>query len=336
MQKRCGPSVTTPHPAQRGGSAKSTIARTGHPIFESTPCMASLSSSDGRGTSPVVSIDTPFDRALRRQRRDRAARTIADADYLHRLAADELLDRLDIVQRSFRDVLDLGSGGGYLTSRLRNQGMAVTSVDAGARFAELTRGVQAEEDQLPFQPQSFDLIMSVGVLDTVNDLPGALVQIRRLLRPDGLFLGAFLGAGSLPALRSAMMAADEVAGAMSPHIHPQIDLRSAGDLLARAGFALPVVDSQDITVRFPHLLRLVGDLRAMGGTNILASRPRQPVLRTALATAIADFASRADADGRTTERFEIVYLSGWAPSPDQPKPARRGSGRVSLSEVLKS
>lgn len=280
-------------------------------------------------------MDTPFDRALRRQRRDRAQPYFGEADYLHRLAADELLDRLNLVKRDFGDALDLGCSGGYLTARLRERGLKVTALDAGARFAEAAGGVQADEDMLPFPPASFDLVLSVGVLDSVNDLPGALALIRRALKPDGLFLGAFAGAGSLPALRAAMLAADEAAGVASPHIHPQIDLRAAGDLLTRAGFALPVADSQAVPVRFPNLMGLVRDLRAMGATNILASRSRKPVLRTGLMTALADFAARADPDGKTAERFEIIYLSGWAPSPDQPQPARRGSGRVSLADALK-
>ena len=283
-----------------------------------------------------MSIDTPFDRDLRRIRRDRAARHFDDADYLHRLAADELLDRLGLVKREFRDVLDLGCGGGYLSDRLRERGMKVTSADAGACFAKAAGGVRCDEDMLPFPASSFDLVLSVGVLDSVNDLPGALALIRRALRPDGLFLAAFAGAGSLPALRDAMLVADETAGVAAAHIHPQIDLRAAGDLLTRAGFALPVADSRTVTVRFPHLPGLISDLRAMGATNILVSRPRRPVLRAGLAAAMARFAERADADGKTAERFEILYLSGWAPSPDQPQPARRGSGRASLADALKA
>ncbi|QPQ55955.1 methyltransferase domain-containing protein [Allosphingosinicella flava] len=282
-----------------------------------------------------MSIDTPFDRALRRLRRDRAQPRFASADYLHRLAADELLDRLDLVKRDFRDVLDLGCGGGYLTGQLRARGMTVTPLDAGARFAEAAGGICADEDKLAFPPESFDLVMSVGVLDSVNDLPGALTLIRRALRPDGLFLAAFAGARSLPALRAAMMAADESAGAAAPHIHPQIDLRAAGDLLTRAGFALPVADSAAVPVRFPHLMGLVSDLRAMGATNVLANRPRRPVLKAGLLAALSRFSELADPDGKTGETFEIIYLSGWAPAPDQPQPAPRGSGRVSLADALK-
>jgi NADH dehydrogenase [ubiquinone] 1 alpha subcomplex assembly factor 5 len=279
-----------------------------------------------------MSQDAPFDRRLRRLRRDRAARRFGEADYLHRLMADELIERLDLVKRDFSDVLDLGCAGGYLTMRLRERGLEVVPFDSGSAFARAAGGVQGDEDRLPFADGAFDLIVSAGALDSVNDLPGALLLIRRALRPDGLFLGAFAGAGSLPKLKRAMLAADAVQGGAAPRIHPQIDVRAAGDLLMRAGFALPVVDTQPVDVRFSALLDLVGDLRAMGATNILARRSRRPLGRHALAAAIADFEEGED---KTTERFEILHLLGWAPSPDQPQPARRGSGTVSLAQALK-
>lgn len=282
-----------------------------------------------------MSQETPFDRALRRLRRDRAAGRFGEADYLHRLAADELLARLDMVTRPFSRALDLGCADGYLAARLRERGVEVVAVDACGRFAAAAGGVQADEERLPFGDGAFDLIVSVGALDTVNDLPGALILARRALQPDGLFLAAFAGAGSLPRLRSAMLAADAAEGGASPRIHPQIDVRAAGDLLARAGFALPVADADGVTVRFPNLPALVRDLRAMGATNILTSRSRRPIGRIGLAAALADFAAFADPDGRTAERFEIVHLSGWAPSPDQPQPARRGSATASLAAALK-
>ena len=279
-----------------------------------------------------MSQDAPFDRRLRRQRRDRAAGRFAQADYLHRLAADELIERLGLIKRDFRRALDMGCAGGYLTRRLRELGLEATPCDSGFRFAAAAGGVQADEDRLPFADGAFDLVVSVGALDSVNDLPGALLLARRALRPDGLFLAAFAGAGSLPRLKRAMLAADSVEGGAAPRIHPQIDVRAAGDLLTRAGFALPVVDAQPVDVRFPSLLALVRDLRAMGATNLLAARSRRPLGRHGLAAAIADFEEAGD---KTTERFEILHLLGWAPSPDQPKPARRGSGTVSLAEALK-
>jgi SAM-dependent methyltransferase len=282
-----------------------------------------------------MSQDLPFDRRLRRLRRDRAAARFATADYLHRLVAEDLLERLDLIKRSFARALDLGCAGGFLSGALRARGMSVTAADSGFGFARAAGGVQCDEDRLPFADGAFDLVVSVGALDGVNDLPGALLLIRRALRPDGLFLGAFAGAGSLPRLRAAMLAADAVEGGAAPRIHPQIDVRAAGDLLGRAGFALPVVDCQSIDVRFGGLARLVGDLRAMGGTNLLAARSRRPLGRLGLGAAATDFADRADADGKTTERFEIIHLLGWAPAPSQPQPARRGSATHSLAAALK-
>lgn len=279
-----------------------------------------------------MSHDVPFDRRLRRLRRDRAAARFGEADYLHRLAADELIERLDFVRRDFSRALDLGCAGGYLTRRLRERGLEVTPCDCGGAFARAAGGVQCDEDRLPFADGAFDLVVSVGILDGVNDLPGALILARRALKPDGLFLAAFAGAGSLARLRRAMLAADAAEGGAAPRVHPQIDIRAAGDLLTRAGFALPVVDAQPVDVRFRSLLDLVRDLRAMGATNILAARSRRPLGRHGLAAAIADFDTAGD---KTTERFEILHLLGWSPSPDQPKPAPRGSGKVSLADALK-
>ncbi|HEY7810756.1 MAG TPA: methyltransferase domain-containing protein [Allosphingosinicella sp.] len=282
-----------------------------------------------------MSQDLPFDRALRRLRRDRSAKRIGGADYLYRMVADDMLERLDTVTRTFERALVLGCGGGLLTEGLRARGIETVFADPGFAFAKAAGGIQADEDRLPFADASFDLVVSIGLLDSVNDLPGALILIRRALKSDGLFLGAFAGAGSLPRLRSAILAADAAQGGAAPRIHPQIDVRAAGDLLTRAGFALPVVDCHGVDVRFGHLMSLVADLRAMGATNVLAARSHLPLGRHALAAAIADFADHADADGKTAERFEILNLLGWAPAPSQPTPARRGSGKVSLAEALK-
>lgn len=279
-------------------------------------------------------IDKPFDRRLRRLRRDRVAADSGGADYLHRRATTELIERLGAVNRDFRDVLVLGALGGVAES-LRAAGATVTIADAGLWLA--AGGTQCDEDMLPFRDGSFDLVVSVGTLDTVNDLPGALSLIRRALRPDGLFLAAFAGSGSLPRLRSAMLAADEFQlGSATPRIHPQIDVRAAGNLLSRAGFAMPVVDSDGVTVRFSSLASLVKDLRGMGATNLLSDRARLPLGRLGLAVAAAEFAGYADPDGKTAERFEILYLTAWSPAPSQPQPARRGSATASLADALKS
>ena len=274
-------------------------------------------------------MDSPeiFDRAARRQRRDRAAPVYAAHDFLRAAMLDGIAERLESVNRDFAQVLDLGCFDGAFAPP---PGSTVTRIDAGRAFAAMAGGVQADEDRLPVAPESFDLVVSAGVLDSVNDVPGALAQIRRALRPDGLFLGAFVGGTSLTAARGAFLQAE--ADRPAARFHPMIDVRSAGDLLVRAGFALPVADSETLTVRYPDLFRLIADLRGMAATNVLAGRVA--LRRDRLAAAAEAFAERADPDGRTPERFDLVFLTGWAPSPDQPKPARRGSATASLAAVL--
>lgn len=279
--------------------------------------------------------DGPFDRNLRRVRRDRAARTGERADYLRTIVVDELVDRLSSVKRDFTDALLLGGGHPGLAEHLRAMGARVTSADSSFTYARREKGVQCDEDRLPFRDGAFDLIISGGTLDSVNDLPGALTLIRRALRPDGMLLAAFAGAGSLIRLKSAMLAADmESSDSVSPRIHPQIDVRGTGDLLVRAGFNLPVVDTHPLTIRFPGIDALIGDLRALGATNILAARSRHPLSRRGYAAATADFDAHADADGKTAEQIEIIHLIAWAPAPSQPKPAQRGSGTQSLTQAL--
>jgi len=240
---------------------------------------------------------------------------------------DGLLERLDGVTRDFRDVLDLGS----FTGDFELPGARIARLDAGFGFARAAGGVQADEDRLPFADASFDLVVSVGVLDQVNDVPGALALARRVLRPDGLFLAAFAGAGTLATLRSCLREAETERPAA--RFHPQIDVRAGGDLLARAGFALPVADIETLVVRYAGLPNLLRDLRGMATTNLLPDPA--PLTRAALVHASAAFADRAEPDGRTPERFEIVYLTGWAPDASQPKPARPGSATASLAEALK-
>ena len=279
-----------------------------------------------------MSAPVLFDRELRRTRRERAWRSDGQA-FLYEHAFAELIDRLADVRRRFDRVLLLGCVAPEWPERLRTIVGDVTVSDASPLIASHCGGVAADEDRLPFANASFDLVVAVGALDGIDDLPGALVLLRRTLRPDGLLLGAIAGAGSLPRLRRAMLAADALGGGATARLHPAIDVRTAGDLLSRAGFALPVADTETVEVSYPGLPRLVADLRAHGATNILARRARAPLGGSAYAAAIADFASGA-ADGRTIERFEILYLSGWSPAPTQPQPARRGSATRSLAETL--
>ncbi|WP_164116720.1 methyltransferase domain-containing protein [Sphingorhabdus sp. Alg239-R122] len=277
-----------------------------------------------------------FDRKRRQLARDRATRSDASHEFLHAHMAEEMLERLQWVKRDFNDVLVIGSAPGQLISGLKAQGMALTYADSSAACCARHEGVHCEEDRLPFEAHSFDLIISNGVLDSVNDLPGALIQMQHILRPDGLFLAAFVGAGSLPQLKAAMMAADSAKNSetMAAHIHPQIDVRAAGDLLTRAGFTMPVADGERLTVRYSDLPSLVRDLRGMGAHNVLASKPPY-IGKQGLLAAANHFAESADNDGKTSEIFELIYLSGWAPDASQPKPARRGSGKVSLASTLK-
>ena len=273
-------------------------------------------------------MDAIFDRVARRRRRDRAQPGYAAHDFLRAAMIDGIVERLAAVRRTFVDVLDLGCFDGAMPCP---EGARIARMDAGLRFARAAGGVQADEDRLPFRDGAFDCVLSAGVLDQVDDLPGALALARRALRPDGLFLAAFVGAPSFPALRRAFAAAE--VDRPAARLHPQVDVRSAGDLLVRAGFALPVADVETLDVGYPNLFRLVGDLRGMAGSSVLASRA--PLTRATVAGAAAAFADAAGPDGRTRERIDVVFLTGWAPDPSQPKAARRGSATSSLADALK-
>lgn len=240
---------------------------------------------------------------------------------------DGIHDRLDAVKRSFAAVLEVGCFDGAFVPP---PGAGIARLDPGFAFAKAGGGVQADEDRLPFADASFDLVVAAGTLDTVDDLPGALALARRVLMPDGLFLGAFLGGNSLSTLRRVMR--DAEAERPVARIHPMVDVRAAGDLLVRAGFALPVADVETLTVRYRDLGRLLGDLRGTAEANVLAQR--HPIARATLARAAGGFAALADPDGRTQERFDIVFVTGWAPAPGQPQPARRGSATASLASAL--
>jgi SAM-dependent methyltransferase len=270
---------------------------------------------------------TIFDRAARRTRRDRAAADYATHDFLRAAMIDGLLDRLAMVRRDFTAMLDLGCFEGALTPP---SGARAVRCDAGFGFARQAGGVQADEDQLPFADASFDLVVSAGVLDQIDDLPGTLALIRRVLRPDGLFLGAFVGGGSLPMLRASLR--DAEAERPVARLHPAIEVRAAGDLLLRAGFTLPVADVETLEVGYAGIGGLLDDLRGMAAANVMVQR--RALTRGALARAAHAFAARADPDGRTRERFTLVFVTGWAPDPSQPLPARRGSATASLAVTL--
>lgn len=242
-----------------------------------------------------------FDRVARRLRRQRAAQ--ATTHWIHARIADEVLDRLGAIRRSFTNILIIGHDFNAIAPLLRAGGARVIICDPGAA-ADLL----CDEDRLAIGDARFDLILSFATLDTVNDLPGALLLIRRALAPDGLFLGAMMGAGSLTTLRGLL---SQIEPGCS-RIHPQVDVRAAGDLLQRAGFALPVADSDPVIARYASFARLRDDLREHALTNVLRARP---MLTRACATQLhADFAAAADPNGRTRENFVLLHLTGWAPA----------------------
>ncbi|GAB5488062.1 MAG: methyltransferase domain-containing protein [Parasphingorhabdus sp.] len=273
-----------------------------------------------------------FDRNRRRIVRDRAHSRRQGQDFLHKEIADELYERLQLVSRSFDRCLLIGLGSKYLKDRMKALDVTPLVIDSSFLAAHEAGGVQCDEDRLPFADASFDLVISTGALDTVNDLPGALTLIRRILKPDGLFIGGFLGAESLSTLKLTLMQAE--GDSVMNHIHPQIDIRTMGDLLQRTGFALPVVDSDTVKLRYRSLADLLNDIRDFGGGNLLNNNI-PPMKRSTKEAAMNRFADQADERGRTNEFIEILYVSGWSPHPDQPKAARRGSGQMSLSKVLK-
>ena len=270
-----------------------------------------------------------FDRHARGIRRDRTV-ALPEA-FFTGLIIDELLDRLTGVKREFTSALILGAEA-RLIAQVEAKGIAVTIADPSAARSAQFGGIQVEEDRLPFPPESFDLVLVAGLLDTVADLPGALLLIRRSLRPDGLFLGCLAASPSLPTLRSAISAADAAIGTSAARIHPQVDVASAGDLLVRAGFALPVADLDSFDLSYRDFGKLIDDLRAAAATNVLVQR--HGVSRAWFAAAASAFAAGADASGKVRETISLVTLTGWAPSPDQPQPAKRGSATTSLAQAL--
>jgi len=266
--------------------------------------------------------------------RDRAHMHFANYDFLYRAMFDGLLERMEDVKRPLEEVLLIGCPDTSARARLESMGKRVTCCDPGGRNAQANGGVQAQEDALPFARNSFDLVLACGTLDSVNDLPGALIVAKRVLRPDGLLLASCIGAGSFGQLKRALVAAEQESPA--PHIHPQIDIRAAGDLLARAGFAMPVADSETLKVRYGSIMGLMHDLRYMGHGNIMSAKYRGVLSRATLMRAAGVFAQAADPDGKTAENFVILTMSGWKPDPSQPQPARRGSGTMSLADALRA
>ena len=277
-----------------------------------------------------------FDRRLLRARRVRAA-ALGPATFLLDRIADDLVGRLSAVLRPFDLAVDLATPGDAVRRALARRVPNIVAVDPVAAHLSGERlAVAADEEALPFKDGSLDLVVSALTLQHVNDLPGTFLQIRRALRPDGLFLAAMIGGDSLAELRQAFAEAEaETEGGASPRVAPFADLRDLGGLLQRAGFALPVTDADRVAVRYASPLALMHDLRRMGATNALTERRRTPLRRATLRRMLEIYAERfADPDGKVRATFEIVWLSGWSPHESQQQPLRPGSARTRLADAL--
>lgn len=293
-----------------------------------------------------MSASTPpprlFDRALLARRLDRAIlapERDVGADFLLRRAAEELGERLNLVTRGFAVAADIGTPGPHAALALAGRaGLVLRLAPTRASLGEgdFLRLV-GDAARLPVAAGGLDLAVSLLALHHVDDLPGALIQIRAALRPDGLLLAALMGGDTLTELRQSLTIAEsEITGGAAPRVAPFADVRALGGLLQRAGFALPVVDSDRVVARYADLPRLTRDLRAFGATNALVARSRAPVRREIFARAQAVYAERfADPDGRLRATFETLWLSGWAPHASQPKPLKPGSAAMRLEDALK-
>lgn len=288
-----------------------------------------------------------FDRALGRRRLARAA-ALGPADFLLERAAADLAERVATVKRHFARALDLATPTDAVVTALSDPTLWPPGADGGigtlyraapllpAGQPGLAGRVVADEEALPFADGSLDLVVSALALQGVNDLPGTFAQIRRALRPDGLFLAAMVGGASLNELREAFAIAEsETTGGVSPRVAPFVDVRDLGGLLQRAGFALPVTDVDRVTVRYGTPFALFSDLRRMGASNALVERRKVPLRRATLLRAAEIYAERfSDPDGRVRATFEIVWLSGWAPHESQQKPLKPGSAKMRLADAL--
>jgi SAM-dependent methyltransferase len=288
---------------------------------------------------PQMPVQPLFDRALLAQRR-RRARALGPATFLIDRVAEDMSERLSTVRRTFEVAVDLGTPSNAVRRAILDAGVIGRIVAAVPETAsprdDRAPVIVADEERVPFRDGSLDLVVSGLALQFVNDLPGALVQIRRTLKPDGLFLAALAGGDTLTELRQAFAAAEaEVEGGASPRVAPFADVRTMGALLQRAGFALPVTDVDHVGVRYESPLALMHDLRRMGATNMLSERRRSALRRKTLARLLQIYSDRfADPDGRVRASFDIIWLSGWAPHESQQQPLQPGSARMRLADAL--
>ena len=287
-----------------------------------------------------MTVPDLFDARLLRNRRERAARAGAMPDFLLRRATEEIIDRLTAIARQFSPVLTVGAAPGVLGDALGGfgEGPHIEMAPSAALLSGSGLRVCGEEELLPFKDGSLGLIVSGLTLQSANDLPGTLVQFRRALKPDGLFLGAVLGGQTLAELREALIEAEtELEGGASPRVAPMADIRDYGALLQRAGFALPVADADLVTVTYASPLNLLRDLRAMGATNVLTARRKTFLRRATLLRAMEIYQERFAAPaggGRVRASFEIIHLAGWGPHESQQKPLKPGSAAARLADAL--
>lgn len=286
-------------------------------------------------------METIFDRALVAAHRHRAlANNDPKAAFLLDIAAEEMAERLSVVERTFDTAVELHGATGATARAALATGKIGTMIRVESEKAYARPGetlIEAPLEDVPLEPQSANLILAPLSLHLTNDTPGVFIQIRRALKPDGLFLAAIPGAGTLQELRDVLLAAEvEMTGGASPRVIPFADVRDVGSLMQRAGFTLPVIDAENYTVRYDSLFPLMRDLRAMGMSNPLAARGRMPLTRSFFLRAAEIYAERySDPDGRIRATFSIIYASGWAPHESQQKPLKPGSAKARLADALK-
>ena len=293
----------------------------------------------------MSSLPVIFDRQLLLRNRERSAAAGGDLpDFLLERAAEDLADRLAVTNRNFSNPVNIGAATGQVERCL--SGLTTVSEFSSTEGSEALVGFAksrvsgvvtiADEELLPFMPEAFDLITSALTLQYVNDLPGTLTQIRRAMVPDGLFMGTMIGGATLTELRQAsLQAEEELTGGASPRVAPMADVRDLGALLQRAGFALPVADSDVVTVTYATAFDLMRELKAMGASNVLVERRRKPMTRSVLTRIAEIYHERfAAEDGRIVATFELLTMTGWAPHESQQKPLRPGSARSRLADAL--
>jgi SAM-dependent methyltransferase len=287
-------------------------------------------------------MDILFDQPLIEANRKRAlAKLDHNALFLLEIAAEELAERLGVVERKFEKAVELHGATGITARKLMQTGKvdAITRIETTAAFAAGGETIEvASLEQLPLSESSVNLVVSPLSLHLTNDTPGALIQIKRALKPDGLFLAAIPGSGTLAELRDVLLSTEaELTGGASPRVIPFADVRDIGGLLQRAGFALPVIDAETYTVRYDSIFPLMRDLRAMGMANPLTGRSRVPLNRSFFLKAAELYAERySDPDGRLRATFSIIYVSGWAPHESQQKPLKPGSAKARLADALRT